>query len=134
MTGSIRVVTPLSGALDADGFLTRVELENGVELGLVPQIGGSILITRGRPSGWATYDEEWTFTDPGLALTAFVHAVLDPTAELDGWIRHRSEGGFTRRRRACQTCGRILEYGNDKDGVAEPVPACSHAPAGDTLD
>jgi hypothetical protein len=128
MTGSIRVVTPLSGALDADGFLARVELDNGVELGLVPQLGGSLLITRGRPSRWTTYDDEWTFTDRGLAFAAFVRAMLDPTAELDGWIRHRGTGGYTRRRSSCRTCGRILEYGDDEDGVAEPVPACSHAP------
>ncbi|HEX6786940.1 MAG TPA: hypothetical protein VF076_07065 [Acidimicrobiales bacterium] len=134
MSDGARVVTALGAGLDADGFLARVELPDGTELGLVPQLGGALRITRGRPSGWATYDEEWTFTDHGRAIAAFVGAVLDPTAALDGWIRYRGEGGRVRRRSACPTCERILEYGNDEDGIAEPVPACSHATTDDTLD
>lgn len=121
-----RIVTPLGGPLDDDGFLARVELEDGTEIALVPQTYGNVLLTRGAASGWTGWAEGWTFTSPGAATLALAVLVADSSAAIDGWIRYRGRGRSTRRRSPCRVCGRILEYGDDEDGVAEPPPACSH--------
>lgn len=131
MSDDVRVITPLTGNLDADGFYARVELADGTEVALAPRLLGAVALTAGPASGWTGWADEWMFEHLTAALFAWASYCTDPAAPIDGWVRHVSSGTPTVRRRPCADCGRILEYGDDEDGVAEPVPTCSHD---DTLD
>jgi hypothetical protein len=55
----VKIITPLNGVPDSDGFYARAELDDGTELGLVPLFGGRARVTVGRPSRWSGFDEGW---------------------------------------------------------------------------
>jgi hypothetical protein len=123
--GLFRMITTPSETPDDEGFLGRFELTDGTEIGLLPRLYGAVLLTRGRPSGWTTYDDEWTYDHHLKALAAVAGFLHDGGAyEPAGWVRHRARGCPVVRRATCDACGRALEYGDDEDGVAEPRPIC----------
>lgn len=58
----MKIVTKLTGQIDADGFLARAELDDGTELALVPLLLGRARVTLGPPSPgfpWMTYEHGW---------------------------------------------------------------------------
>lgn len=122
----LRVITPLTGDLDADSFYARVELADGTELGLVPRLGGAVAITAGPASRWTGYADEWMYEDTkraGVEFALFAGGLRDAP---DRWTRHVSAGKRTVRRRVCRQCGRVAETTDDEDGCALPPPACDH--------
>lgn len=120
-TDQLTIITPLSGHTDAAGFLARCVLADGTELGLVPQLFGTLL-TSGRPgAGWDGFDVGWMYLDPHAAAAAYALLAAGSAAEPAGWVRRCARGQPTVRRRACPRCGRVLERVDDA-----PYPACTH--------
>lgn len=126
MSEATRVMTPRTGMLDGDGFLARCELADGTEIALVPQMFGNVMLTRGPASRWTVCAEEWMFEHQEAAIAAYIAITTGLSDAPVGWRRYRGPGGLIKRRQDCSTCGRVLEYGDDDGGVAEPVPACDH--------
>lgn len=123
----LRVITRLSGQLDADGFLARCELADGSEVALVPRVLGAMALTVGPASGWTGWADEWMFAASLSAVSAYIFYTSGVDRDPPGWTRHVSWGQPTVRRRDCDVCGRMIEWSETADGQTPVPPACDHS-------
>jgi hypothetical protein len=124
----LRVITPLTGAVDADGFYARCELADGTEVALVPRLLEAVALTVGPASRWTGWADEWMYADRQRAVVEYTLYAIG--RQPDGWVRHVSDRQPTVRRRDCQTCGRVVEWAETADGENPPAPDCAHGADG----
>lgn len=87
-----------------EGLIYYRVLEDGRAIGVTPQLFGAAIITIGRATDTATYDEQWMYNAEvggvARALVEAAHWQPDEHDEPDGWVRttYRAAQGCYRRR------------------------------------